>query len=65
MGMVSNWGYSCLAMLVSLVFRGGAVNWLPGSAVIVNSWPMLRGGRSLTVVVVMLISCRLLFNRCV
>ena len=35
------------------------MNWLPGSAVMVNSWQMLRGGRSPTVVVV-LISRRLL-----
>jgi len=37
-----------------LVFRGGTVNWLPGSAVMVNSWQMLRGGRSPTVVVVLI-----------
>jgi len=42
--MVSNWGYSCLAMLVfCLIFRGGTVNWSPGSAVMVSSWQMLRG----------------------
>jgi len=52
---VSNWGYSCLAMLVfCLVFRSGTVNWLPGSAVVVRSWQMLRGGRSPTVVVVLI-----------
>jgi hypothetical protein len=27
-------------------FCGGTVNWLPGSAVMVSSWPMLRGDRS-------------------
>ena len=38
-GMVSNWGSSCLAMLVfCLVFRGGTVNLLAGSAVTVSSW---------------------------
>jgi len=36
--MVSNWGYCCLEMLFfCLVFRGGTVNWLPGSAVMVSS----------------------------
>ena len=56
--MVSNWGYSCLVMLVfCLVFRGGTVNWLPGSVVMVNSWQMLHGGRS-PIVVVVLISRR-------
>jgi len=39
--MVSNWGYSCLAMLVCLVFRVGTVNWLLGSAVLVKSWQIL------------------------
>ena len=53
--MVSNWGYYCFAMLVfCLVFRGGTVNWLPGSAVMVSSWQMLRGGRSPKVVVVLI-----------
>jgi len=52
-GLVSNWRYSSLAMLVSLVFCGGTVNWLSGSAVMVNSWQMLCGGRSPTVVVVL------------
>jgi hypothetical protein len=33
------------------------VNWLQGSAVMANSWQMLRGGRSPTVLVVR-ISCR-------
>jgi len=43
--MVSNWGYSCLAKLVfCLVFRGGTENWLPGSAIMVSSWQMLRAG---------------------
>ena len=37
-----------------LVFRGGTVNWLPGSAVMIDSWQMLRGGRSPTVVVVLI-----------
>jgi len=37
-----------------LVFRGGTVNWLPGSAVMVNSWQMLRGSRFPTVVVVLI-----------
>ena len=46
--MVSNWGYSYLA---TLVFCGVTANWLPGSAVIVSSWQMLRSGRSPTVVV--------------
>ena len=37
-GMVSNWGYYSLVMLVfCLVFRGGTVNWLPGSAILVSS----------------------------
>ena len=40
-----------------LVFRGGTVNWLPGSVVMVSSWQMLRGGRS-PIVVVVLISRR-------
>ena len=45
--MVSNWGYYCFAMLVfCLVFRGGTVNWLPGSAIMFSSWQMLRGSRS-------------------
>jgi len=53
--MVSNWGYSCWAMLVfCLVFRGGTVNWLPGSAVMFSSWQLLRGCRSPTVVVVLI-----------
>jgi hypothetical protein len=30
------------------------VNWLPGNAVMVSSWQMLRGGRSPTVVVVLI-----------
>jgi len=43
--MVSNCGYSFLAkQLFYLVFRGGTENWLPGSAVMVSSWQMLRGG---------------------
>jgi len=46
--MVSNWVYSCLA---TLVFCGVTVNWLPGSAVMVSSWQMLRRGRSPTIVV--------------
>ena len=46
--MVSNWVYSCLA---TLVFCDVTVNWLPGSAVMVSSWQMLRRGRSPTVVV--------------
>ena len=33
---------------------GGTVNWLPGSAVMVSSWQMLHGGRSPTVVVVLI-----------
>jgi len=37
-----------------LVFRGGTVNWLPGSFVMVNSWQMLRGSRAPTVVVVLI-----------
>jgi len=62
--MVSNWGYSCLAMLVfCLVFHGGTVNWLPGNAVMVSSRQMLHGGRSPTVVVV-LISRRWLKYTC-
>jgi hypothetical protein len=52
--MVSNWGYCCLAVLV---FCGGTVNWLHGSAVMVSSWQMLCSGGSATVVVE-LISCR-------
>jgi len=28
---------------LSLVFHGGTVNWLPGSAIMVNSWQMLGG----------------------
>jgi len=52
-GVVSNWRYSCLAVLVfCLVFHGGKVNWLPGSAVMVSSCQMLHGGRSPTVMVV-------------
>ena len=43
-------------------FRGGTVNWLPGSTVMVNSWQMLRGGRSPSVVVVVLTSRRWLKN---
>jgi hypothetical protein len=46
--MVSNWVYSCMA---TLVFCGVTVNWLPGSAVMVSSWQMLRRGRSPAVVV--------------
>jgi hypothetical protein len=46
--MVSKWGYSCLA---TLVFCGVTVNWLPGSAVMVSFWQMLRRGRSPAVVV--------------
>jgi hypothetical protein len=46
--MVSNWGYFYLA---ALVFYGVTVNWLPGSAVMVSSWLILRRGRSLIVVV--------------
>jgi hypothetical protein len=42
-----------------LIFHGGTVNWLPGSALMVNTLQMLHGGQSQTVVVV-LISCRLL-----
>ena len=30
-------------------FRGGTVNWLPGSAIMVSSWPMLHGDQSPTV----------------
>jgi hypothetical protein len=30
------------------------VNWLPGNAVMVSSWQMLREGRSPTVVVVLI-----------
>jgi hypothetical protein len=52
--MVSNWGYSCLVVLVFLVFCGDTVNWLPGSAVMVSSWQMLHGGGSPTVVVVLI-----------
>jgi len=37
-----------------LVFYGGTVNWLPCTAVMVNSWQMLRGGRSPTGVVVLI-----------
>ena len=46
--MVSNWVYSCLA---TLVFCDVTVNWLPGSAVMVSSWQMLRRGRSPAAVV--------------
>jgi hypothetical protein len=46
--MMSNWVYSYLA---TLVFCGVTVNWLPGSAVMVSSWQVLRRGRSPTVVV--------------
>jgi len=46
--MVSNWVYSCLA---TLVFCGVTVIWLPGHAVMVSSWQMLRRGPSPTVVV--------------
>ena len=46
--MLSKWVYSCLA---TLVFCGVTVNWLPGSAVMVSSWQMLRRGRSPTIVV--------------
>jgi hypothetical protein len=49
--MVSN---SLQCWFLCSVFRGGTVNWLPGSAVMVNSWQMLRGGRSPTVVVVLI-----------
>jgi hypothetical protein len=45
--MLSNCGYSCL---VTLVFCAITVNLLPGSAVMFNSWQMLRRGRSPTVV---------------
>jgi hypothetical protein len=56
--MMSKWGYSSLAMLnFCLGFRGGTLNWLPGSAVMVSSWQMLRGSRS-PIVVAVLISRR-------
>jgi hypothetical protein len=56
--MVSNWGYSCLAMLVSLFgFPWWYSESVARSAVMVSSWQMLCGGRSPTVVVE-LISCR-------
>ena len=52
---MSNWVYSCLVILVfCLVFRGDTVNCLAGSAVLVSSWQMLRGGRPSTVVVVLI-----------
>jgi hypothetical protein len=34
-----------------LVFRGGTVNWLLGSAAMATSWQMLRGGLSPTALV--------------
>ena len=40
-------------------FRGGTENWLPSSAVMVSSWQMLRGGRSPTVVMVLISRKRL------
>ena len=46
--MVSNWVYSCLA---TLIFCCVTTNWLPGSAVMVSSWQMLRRGRFPSVVV--------------
>jgi hypothetical protein len=46
--LLSNWVYSCLA---ALDFCGAKVNRLPGSAVMVSSWQMLRRSRSPTVVV--------------
>ena len=53
--VVSSWVYSCLAVLVfSLVFHGGTVNWLWGNTVMVSSCQMLHGGRSPTVVVVLI-----------
>ena len=42
------------ARFFCLVFRGGTVNWLPGSAVMVRSWQMLCGDRSPAVVVVLI-----------
>jgi len=51
--MVSNSVYSCLA---TLVFCGVTVNWLPGSAVMVSSWQMLRRVRSPTIVLE-IVSC--------
>jgi hypothetical protein len=39
--MVSNWVHSCLA---TLVFCDVTMNWLPGSAMMVSSWQMLRRG---------------------
>jgi uncharacterized membrane protein YdjX (TVP38/TMEM64 family) len=39
--MVSNWGYSCVAMLVfCLVSVVAQLIFLPGSAVTVSSWQM-------------------------
>jgi len=63
--VISGWGVwcqigdipVCQCWFLCEVFRGGTVNWLPGSAVMVNSWQMLRGDRSPTGVVV-LIRCR-------
>jgi hypothetical protein len=45
---IKKWVYSCLA---TVNFCGVTVNWLPGNAVMVSSWQMLRRGRSPTVVV--------------
>ena len=45
--MLSKWVYPCLA---TLVFCGVTVNWLPGCAVMVSSWQMLRKDRSPPVV---------------
>jgi len=53
--MVSNWGYSSLAVLVFCVFfHGDTVNWLPGIAVMVSSCQILHGGGSPTVMVVLI-----------
>jgi hypothetical protein len=48
-----------------LDFRSGTVNWLPGSAVMVNYWKMFRGGRSPTVVVVLISRWLLKYMYCV
>jgi len=46
--MVSDLVYSCL---VTLVFCGVTVSWVPGSDVMVRPWQMIRRSRSPTVVV--------------